>query len=24
MELRQGALAGRGGLVKYQPEFKPV
>ena len=22
MELRQGALAGRGGLVKYQPEFK--
>ncbi|NIO10636.1 MAG: GNAT family N-acetyltransferase, partial [Deltaproteobacteria bacterium] len=21
MELRQGALAGRGGLVKYQPEF---
>jgi putative acetyltransferase len=24
MELRQGALAGRGGLVKYQPEFKSV
>jgi putative acetyltransferase len=24
MELRQGALAGRGGLVKYQPEFTSV
>ncbi|NIO05861.1 MAG: GNAT family N-acetyltransferase [Proteobacteria bacterium] len=24
MELRQGALAGRGGVVKYQPEFKSV
>ena len=24
MELCQGALAGRGGLVKYQPEFKSV
>jgi len=24
MELRQGALAGRGGLVKYQPDFKSV
>jgi putative acetyltransferase len=24
MELRQGALAGRGGLVRYQPEFKSV
>ncbi len=24
MELRQGALGERGGLVKYQPEFKPV
>jgi len=24
MELRQGALAGRGGLVKYQSEFKSV
>jgi len=24
MELRQDALAGRGGLVKYQPEFKSV
>ena len=24
MELRQGALAGRGGLVRYQPEFTSV
>jgi len=24
MELREGALAGRGGLVRYQPEFRSV
>lgn len=24
LELREGAIAGRGGIVKYQPEFKSV